>query len=219
MQHTLFLDIETIPTQDETVISKIRDGIKPPANIKKDESREKWLSENLEDATKEAAAKTSFNPAMGHICTIAWAVDDEDPDVAHAESVEDEAGVLRALFSAMTPNHRYEIVGHNVGAFDIRFILCRAVVLGVKIPRAIPRDPKPWEKAIFDTMTAWAGARDRISMDNLCAALGIDGKDGFDGSMVAAAWENGEHARIAEYCADDVRKTREIWRKFQAVDW
>lgn len=219
MQKTVFLDIETIPTQRADVIAEIRDGIKPPANIKKEESREKWLAENLESATAEATAKTSFDPAFGHICTIGWAIDDEGIDVAHARTVEEEAGVLDAFFNATAGFHNITYVGHNVAAFDIRFILCRAVVLGVPLNYSFPRDPKPWGNSTFDTMTAWAGHRDRISMDKLCKALGLKGKEGFDGSMVAEAWAKGEHDRIAEYCTDDVRKTREVWRKFQAVGW
>lgn len=219
MDHTIFVDIETIPAQAPEAIAKIRAGITPPGNIKKDESKAKWLEENLDAATDEAVAKTSFDPALGHICTISWAVDDDEPDTAHMDHVKAEDGVLHAFFSALQPNHRYQFVGHYIGGFDIRFILCRAVVLGVKIPRAIPRDPKPWDTHIFDTMTAWAGQRGTISMDNLSAALGLEGKGGFDGSMVAEAWKRGEHDAIAAYCADDVRRTRAIWRKFQEAGW
>jgi len=91
--------------------------------------------------------------------------------------------------------------------------------LGVNIPRCIPRDPKPWDSTMFDTMTAWAGARGTISMDNLCAALGIEGKGDFSGADVAAAWGEGEHEKIATYCADDVLRTRAIWQRFQAAGW
>jgi predicted PolB exonuclease-like 3'-5' exonuclease len=68
-------------------------------------------------------------------------------------------------------------------------------------------------------MTAWAGARGTISMDNLSEALGMHGKGDFTGADVAEAWANGEHHKIADYCADDVRRTREIWRRFAAVGW
>ncbi len=219
METRIFLDLETIPCHDEGTIAKIRDSITPPANIKKDESKEKWLSENLEQATKDAVAKTSFDPARGHICTIGWAINDDDVMTAHAETVDQERGVLESFFGSFNQFHKVTFIGHNVGAFDLRFILCRAVVLGVRIPQCVPRDPKPWDKTVFDTMQAWAGTRGTISMDNLCGALGLVGKDGFDGSMVADAWDRGEHERIAEYCADDVRKTREVWRRFDAVGW
>lgn len=219
MEHTVFLDIETIPSQSEEVRDRFRAEVKAPGNIKKPESIQAWLDENADRAATEALAKTSFDPAHGHICTIGWAVGDEDPTTAHAYEVDQEADVLRAFFGSLNPYHRLTFVGHNVGAFDLRFILCRAVVLGVKIPACIPRDPKPWDKTIFDTMLAWAGTRGTISMDRLCTALSLPGKDGFDGSMIAEAWANGEHERIAEYCADDVRKTREVWRRFDAVGW
>jgi len=219
MEHTCFVDIETIPVQDAGTILEIKAEIAPPGNIKKPESIEKWLEENADAATAEKVAKTSFDPALGHICTISWAVDDDEPTTAHAATIDDEAAVLAAFFGSLRNNHRYTFVGHYVGGFDLRFILCRAVVLGVKIPQSLPRDPKSWDKTIFDTMTAWAGARGTISMDNLCKALGIPGKGDFDGSQVADAWAAGEHQKIADYCAGDVHRTREIWRRFNAVGW
>lgn len=219
MEHNIFLDIETIPCQRPDVIQRFRDDVKPPGNIKKPESIEAWLAENRDTAAAEAIAKTSFDPSLGHICTIAWATDDDDVNAAHAATVDDEAGVLRAFFASVQPHHNYTFVGHYIGGFDLRFILCRAVVLGIQIPRCIPRDPKPWDQKIFDTMTAWAGQKGSIGMDRLCEAFGLEGKGDFDGSQVAAAWANGEHQKIAEYCADDVRRTRSIWSRFQAAGW
>ncbi|QDP48423.1 MAG: putative DNA-directed DNA polymerase [Prokaryotic dsDNA virus sp.] len=212
-----YLDIETIPSQSPAVLDKLRAEVKAPAQYKKPESIKEWIAENADRIAREQLAKTSFDPAHGHICTIAWAKDDGEIVSAHAGTVEDEEIVLRAFFFDLDEYHATTFVGHYVGGFDLRFILCRAVVLGVKIPRCIPRDPKPWSDRIFDTMTAWAGQKERISMDNLCAALGIEGKGDFDGSMVAEAWANGEHEKIAEYCRDDVHRTREIHRRFLAV--
>lgn len=219
MEHVCFLDIETIPTQSQEVRDRFKAEVKAPGNIKKPESVEAWLAENAEAAAAEQIAKTSFDPAYGHICTISWAMGDDEPDTAHAETVDQERDILAAFFNALRPNHRYSFVGHYIGGFDLRFILCRAVVLGIPIPRAIPRDPKPWDTTIFDTMTAWAGARGTIGMDRLCDALGIDGKGDFTGADVAEAWAAGEHQKIAEYCAADVERTRAIWRKFQAAGW
>jgi len=217
---TIFLDIETIPSQSPDLLAKFMAEVTPPATYKKQDSIDAWLAENRESAAREKLAKTSFDPAHGHICTIAWAGEDGEPDVAHARDVQDEREALAAFFSALKPFERTTFVGHYIGPFDLRFILCRAVVLGVKIPQCIPRDIKPWSDRIFDTMTAWAGPKDRISMNDLCAALGIEGKgDGLDGSQVAQAWLDGRHDEIARYCQDDVIRTREIWRKFQAAGW
>ena len=219
MEHVCFLDIETIPTQSPAIRDRFKAEVKAPGNIKKQESIDAWLAENAEAKAAEEIAKTSFDPALGHICTISWAMDDDNPDTAHACTVKEERDVLAAFFGALRRGHRYTFVGHYIGGFDLRFILCRAVVLGVKIPQCIPRDPKPWDNTVFDTMTAWAGARGTIGMDRLCEAFGILGKGDFTGADVAEAWANGEHARIAEYCETDVFRTREIWRRFQAAGW
>jgi len=219
VEHTVFLDIETIPSQSPDVHARFMEDVNPPGNIKKQESIDAWLAENRERVAAESIAKTSFDPALGHICTIGWAIDDGEVSVAHAATVADERDVMDAFFSSLHTFDRHTFVGHNVGAFDIRFILCRAVVLGIPIPRSIPRDPKPWEGTIFDTMQAWAGARGTISMDGLSEALGLPGKDGFDGSMVAGAWANGDHERITEYCVADVERTRAIYRRFEQVEW
>jgi len=217
---TIFLDIETIPSQSPDLLAKFMAEVTAPATYKKQDSIDAWLAENREAVARERLAKTSFDPAHGHICTIAWASEDGEPQVVHAETVGNEAATLRLFFSQINTHHRVTFAGHYISGFDLRFILCRAVVLGVKIPQCIPRDVKPWGDRIFDTMTAWAGAKDRISMNDLCAALGIEGKgDGLDGSQVAQAWLDGRHDEIARYCQDDVIRTREIWRKFQAAGW
>jgi len=214
-----YLDIETIPSQSPELLERFKAEVTPPGNIKKQESIDAWMVENAETKAREMMAKTSFDPAHGHICTIAWAKDNGRVELSHAASIEDEADLLRDFFDDIDQYHSTTFVGHYVGGFDLRFILCRAVVLGIPIPRSIPRHPKPWSDRIFDTMTAWAGQKSTISMDNLCDALGLEGKGDFDGSMVAEAWANGEHQKIADYCVQDVERTRAIHHRFMAVGW
>lgn len=215
----VYLDIETIPSQSPDLLEKLKSEVTAPAQYKKPESIKAWIADNAEAVALEKMVKTSFDPSHGHICTICWAKDDGEVYDAHTPTVEGERDILKAFFASLDPYHSTTIVGHYVGGFDLRFILCRAVVLGVKIPRCIPRDLKPWSDRIFDTMTAWAGQKERISMDNLCAALGIEGKGDFDGSMVAQAWLDGEHDKIAAYCRDDVERTRSIHKRFLEVGW
>lgn len=213
----LYLDIETIPCQSPEYKAKVRDGIKPPGNIKKPESIAQWLSENADDAATEAVAKTSFDPAHGHICCIGFAIDDGNPAYYEARSIVEERALLEGFFSNMPRMGLVRFIGHNVSGFDLRFILCRSIALGVPIPTIFPRDIKPWSQEVFDTMIAWAGTRGTIGQDRLCEALGLPGKGDFDGSMVADAWANGEYAKIANYCLQDVETVRAIHRRFEAV--
>jgi 3'-5' exonuclease len=219
MNEFLYLDIETIPSQEPALLEAFRAEVTAPSTYKKQDSIDAWLAENRETAALEKMAKTSFDPAYGHICTIAWALGDGEIQRAHAKDTTREPEVIAAFFSSVDDYHSQTFVGHYINGFDLRFIMCRAILLGVKIPRSIPRDPKAWDKNIHDTMTMWAGARGTISLDNLAKAFGIEGKGDFDGSQVAAAWANGEHEKIAEYCRDDVRIVREIHRRFIAANW
>lgn len=215
-QTFVYFDIETLPCQSPEYLDALRKNVKAPATYKKQESIDAWLAENREEAAKEALAKTSFDGGRGHICAIAWAINGRDIETTCISDVAQEAGLVQSFFDALDKYHSQTLVGHNIAGFDLRFLRQRAVALGIKMPgrSVLPRDPKPWDKSFFDTMNAWAGGNDRISMDNLCGVLGIKGKDGFDGSMVAEAWAGGEFARIAEYCADDVSKVRAIHQKF-----
>ena len=220
----IFLDIETIPSQSPEYRAMVRENIKAPAQYKKPDSIAAWLAENAETATDEAIAKTSFAPAAGHVVCIGWAICDSDPHYYDARNVADEAGCLEGFFHNITEACDMNIarwIGHYISGFDLRFLLNRAIVLGVKLPPAVilPRDIKPWSDQVFDTMVAWSGPKDRISQDNLAKALGLAGKGDFDGSMVAEAWAKGEHARIAAYCLSDVATVREIYRRFEAVGY
>lgn len=218
--NNIYLDIETIPNQSSEYRAKVKENITAPAQYKKPESIAQWIAENGDAAADEAIAKTSFDPARGHICTIGWAIGDDVSDALQAYDLADEYHIITQFFSALPTMGINRFIGHYISGFDLRFILCRAVVLGVKLPAGsttFPRDIKPWSDSVFDTMTAWAGPRDRISQDALCEALGLPCKGDFDGSMVAEAWAAGEHEKIAEYCRRDVETVRAIHRRFEAV--
>jgi hypothetical protein len=220
----IFLDIETIPNQSPEYRAKVRQTIKAPAQYKKQDSMIAWMAENAESATDEAIAKTSFDPALGHIACIGWAIGDGQAKSVSNTDIRDEEANLNAFFSAINQEcgvHMARWIGHYISGFDLRFLLNRAIVLGVKLPTALilPRDIKPWSDQVFDTMVSWAGPKGSISQDNLAKAFGLAGKGDFDGSMVAEAWANGEHDKIANYCLSDVETVREIYRRFKAVGY
>jgi predicted PolB exonuclease-like 3'-5' exonuclease len=221
MNHFVFFDVETLPSQNPFYAMELAEKVAPPATIKKPESIAAWMAENAESAAAELLAKTSFDGGRGHVCTIAWAKGDGEIKCEHAETIQHERAVIEAFFNDLDRYHAETLVGHNVTGFDIAFLRKRAIVLGITLPPAhcLPRDPKPWDKSVNDTMGMWAGGTNRISLHDLCGILGIPGKDGFDGSMVAAAWAAGEHAKIAEYCRDDVARVRAIHARFTAVGW
>jgi predicted PolB exonuclease-like 3'-5' exonuclease len=100
-----------------------------------------------------------------------------------------------------------------VSAFDLRFLFQRAVILGIEPPYFIPFHDKAWSERIFDTMTYFAGYGNRISLDKLSKALGLEGKTGITGADVYPMWKEGKIFEISEYCMKDVDLTREVYKK------
>jgi len=214
----LYLDIETIPAQAEAVKARIASTVKPPSQMKKADTIAAWEKEQKAAAVDEAVAKTSFDGGMGHVCCIGFALNDGH---IHSESVKtllEERQAIEAFIEIVNVNRQtdwqpIQIVGHFVAGFDLRFLTQRAIVLGVRLPEWWPKDPKPWSSQVFDTMVAWAGAKGSISLDNLCFALGLEGKGEIDGSMVAQMWAEGKHVEIASYCRDDIERVRRVHQK------
>lgn len=215
----LYMDIETIPAQSDEAKSRIAASVKCPGNIKKTESIAEWERTQKMAAVEEAVSRSGLNAAFGQICCIGFALDDGPiASISWPMNAENEDLAINGFFETagqVIGNRFPVIVGHNVVGFDIRFIWQRCMVLGIRVPAWFPIDPKPWDAGVFDTMTAWAGSRDTISMDNLCAALGVPGKSGVDGGMVGQMFADGKHKEIAAYCRDDVDRTRAIHRKMR----
>lgn len=214
-----YLDLETIPAQSDAIKDHIASSVKPPAQMKKADTIAAWEREQKADAVAEAIAKSGLNGAYGHICCIGFAIDDGPATaISWPMNATSEAQAINGFFDVIgeviSPKFPV-IVGHFITGFDLRFIWQRCIILGIRVPSWLPRDPKPWDSSVFDTMIAWAGTRDTISMNNLCAALGVPGKGDVDGSKVGELWANGEYERISNYCIDDVERTRAIHRKMK----
>lgn len=206
-------DIETIPVQDALIIDAIANDIKPPATYKKPESIAEWMATQKQSAIDEAVAKTSFDGAYGQICCIGWAIDDGDIK----SSIGLEQNIIEHFFDDLCMANPRDLdmtfVGHNVSAFDLRFLFQRAIILGVKPPSFIPMNSKAWDNRVFDTMTYFAGFGNRISLDKLSKVLGLEGKTGVTGADVWPMYQAGKILEIAEYCQHDVELTRNVYKR------
>jgi len=225
MQRILYLDIETIPAQRTDVRDMLAETVKPPANYKKAETIAEWEKTDKPAAIEEAWRKTSFDGAFGQLAVIGAAMDDEDPFTFWAGDWQSEGYERRLLESfgvwlteSIAPNEELSavIVGHYVSEFDLRFIRHRSIINSIRPHRIISRacEAKPWETdKVYDTMVQWAGVKGSISLDKLCRAFGLRGKGDMDGSKVWDAVREGRIAEVEAYCADDVRKVRDVHRR------
>jgi predicted PolB exonuclease-like 3'-5' exonuclease len=214
----IFLDIETIPGQSPWIADFVAEKIKPPATIKKAESIEKWYAESFADAKAEAMAKTSFDGGLCQIVCISCAIDDGEIKSFSAKSAEDEAEMLLDFYNFFQNFTEFgrRFIGHNITGFDLRVIRQRSIVLGIEPSSGIPFNARPWDLNPFDTMMQW-DQKNMTSLDKLARILGISGKSEIDGSMVYPMWLEGKHEEIAAYCRDDVRITREVYKKMKIM--
>ena len=222
----LTLDIETLPTTDEAVIASLADSVKAPGTLKKPESIAAWMEENRESATAELVAKTSFDGLYGSIACICYQFDDSEVFSVDCVSSGDEMTMLEHFYSHVfdmvcteyhggVASQNLTVCGHNIAGFDLPFLKHRSIILGVKPPVAMLKamNAKPWDTCIADTMLMWSSdSQKRASMDKLCKAFGLEGKGDFDGSMVAETWPV-DPQKVIDYCKDDVRRTRAIYRR------
>ena len=222
--HT-FIDIETIPQQpEEAGLAEAAKRVKAPATMSKPETIEQWHNgegkyAGIKDAMIEKEyRKTSFDGSKGEIFSIAFALEDGDVNVVRRHDLlpDSEMRMLKCVFEVLETKlygRPPYFIGQYIAGFDLKFIFHRCVVLGIKPPFAIPFDGRHG-KDYYCTQQAWAGFGGRISQDNLCKALGIEGKpQDIDGSKVWDFVKAGKYAEVAEYNQDDVEKNRQIFNR------
>lgn len=231
----VYLDIETIPGQDPAVLDALRAdaaiekaAVRAPSNYKDQAKIDEFIAgkhAEIDAGIEEKWRKTSFDGAYGQIVVAAIAIDDAPPDAFYLDEwATAERYILRDLFCTLRNAHnpscmtRPTFIGHNIVGFDLRFIFQRAVLNRVIPASIIPFNARPWDDTVFDTMIAWAGVGNRVSLDKLCGAFGLPKKgseigDEIDGSKVWDYVQAGRIADVAEYCKADVERTRALHRR------
>ena len=138
--------------------------------------------------------------------------DPDAPDAAEAEIVRRFLeGVGRA---------KPQMVGYNSGSADLRILLQRAVVHGVRAAAFAERPDKPWEGVdyfaggdwhadLIEVLGGWG--RGRPSLHEMASACGIPGKFSGAGEEVLDLWQRGELGAIIAYNEFDALTTYLLW--------
>jgi hypothetical protein len=238
----LYLDIETIPTQRQDVCNYLEESLRDeltlalesvcaPSNYKDADkiaeycaSKKAALQAEFVSNLQQKINATGLDGAFGQVFCVGWAAEDDEPTTSYGM---DERTVLenfgKSLRVRAGEQHTTTVIGHNVSAFDLRFLQQRFIVNGIRPPFVIARaaQAKPWEMdKVFDTMVQWAGVGGRISLERLCLALSLPSPKGeLDGSKVWQFVQDGRHDEVARYCERDVQTARAVHRRmtFQPV--
>lgn len=220
----IFVDIETIPSQVDSVRERILDNITHPGNITKQESIDKWMEEKAPKAAEDAWRKTALDGAFGEVICAAWALDDGPVQSVHRDIEESERDLLSDFLAQIhyqTSQKREAMlicvnatwIGHYITGFDLRFLWQRCVVNKLKPAIDIPYKAKPWDDNVFDTLIEWRGSGSGVGkLDSICQALGIPGKGDMDGSQVWDYVKDGRINEVVEYCKHDVEMVRNVYK-------
>lgn len=234
----IYLDTETLPQADQrqSFIDEAKLSVKVPSDLTKPklmaalgttdkallvpELKSMWIEEfgakQAEVQGDEDWRKTSFNGAKGQLCVIGFAIEDGEIQTLSVDgfSESEMLSVFWKSIDELVGDHAFRFVAHNA-KFDLPFIWHRSVINKVKPVYFMPHGRHGQHH--YCTMEAWAGFNGRISMDDLATALGLDGKGDMDGSMVCDTWQE-EPQKVVDYCADDVRMLREIYKRLNFQD-
>ncbi len=234
----LFLDLETIPVQDQDLINFLNGelandfvaelaAVKAPANYKDPKKIADFVEETTAKLRADQAArieesytKTSLDGGLGQICTVAWAVEDDKVQTIQAGGLGKSAeyDIIIGLFGELEQFEGISpptLVGHNMIGFDLGFLRKRAIIHGLRPPRWLPHMPKAWETdRVYDTMVQWAGLKGYIKLTRLARLLGVhDVGPDIDGSMVWSLMKAGEYNQVAAHCRRDVELVRRVYRR------
>lgn len=217
----IHIDLESIPSQKAWVREAIAENIKPPGNIKKEESIAAWMKDKAPDAIEAELAKTSFNGAVGELICIGYAFDNEEVNIAGRKLGDSEGDLLQNFADAIdkysnrghTKVDKYKWVGHYITGFDLHFLWQRCIVNGIKLPVKIPHNAKPWQEGVYDTCHEWKGDTSGFgSLSDVCKILGIErDPDDIPGSEVWGEILKGNYDKVYKHCMYDVSDCREVY--------
>jgi len=198
----LFIDIETLPADES------KHGI-----LKEIYDYRLSKGKGPEESFEEYAEKTNFDGAFGRILCISIAFDNEPAECLTGSEEE----IIKNFWEIARDVNMF--IGHNIFDFDLKFILQRSVVLGIK-PSKDSRDlsfARYRSYPIYDTMYEWSkwSMQNKIGLDTLAKALEVKSskEGGIDGSKIHQYFKDGKLQEIYDYCNADVETTRAIFKK------
>lgn len=135
----------------------------------------------------------------------------------------DEKQLLQGFFTYVE-RIRPRLVSFNGRSFDLPVLKYRAMVHGISAPWLHKSGDKwnsynyryasDWHCDLLDVLSDF-GASARVKLNEVCAAFGIAGKFGVDGSKVAEMMDAGQIDEIRHYCETDVLNTYLVYLRYQ----
>lgn len=211
------IDIETVPLAASMAAPYPAAERQPPANYRNADAIDAWRERDRLVWAQERAKACSLSPRLGRVLCVGMATV-ADHCVYYAQTEDAERETLRSFWDEMMPDGMPAKAVTWNGAWDLRFLVVRSLLLGVTIPvdAHIVRSWAKQHNTVWHTDVKRVLVGDGIvkgeGLDEWAAAFGLSGKtDGWTGASVYPAYLDGRHAEIADYCRADVAATRALY--------
>ncbi|MBC7606806.1 MAG: 3'-5' exonuclease [Burkholderiales bacterium] len=218
LEHLLFLDIETVPEQENF-------------NVLDAEMQSLWELKTQYQRKDEFTPEDFYERAgiwaeFGKIVCISVGYFTFKGDIRHFRVTSFFGAEKKILqdFSNLLNNHfnqpQHVLCGHNAKEFDIPFIARRMIINQIALPQKLNLfGKKPWEVPHLDTLELWkfGDYKHFTSLKLLTKILGIPSSKGdIDGSQVAHVFyvEN-DIDRIVIYCEKDVIAVAQVFLRLR----
>jgi uncharacterized protein YprB with RNaseH-like and TPR domain len=222
LENILFLDIETVPQQEDW--NKVSETTQHLFEQKTAYQRKDEIT--AEDFYERAGIWAEF----GKIICISvgyFTGSTKERQLRVKSFYGDDEKELLLDFKKLLDQHFYRnehlLCAHNGKEFDFPYIARRMIIHQIELPKKLNLfGKKPWEVPHLDTMELWkfGDYKHYSSLKLLTAILGIPSpKDDIDGSEVASVYYKEKNLeRIVTYCEKDTVAVAQLLLRFNNED-
>jgi hypothetical protein len=210
---SILFDIETAPLP-EAELTQFMPVFEAPANFKDPEKIEAAIAAKRKAWIEDAA----LSPMTGRVLAIGMLHHKSEKFVCIDDSAT-EATMIQEFWNAIRGDgsQLHTLIGFNINAFDLPFLIKRSWKLGVQIPLGVRRG-RYWGDQIVDLRDVWQmGDRQAPgSLDTIARHLGVGAKTG-SGADFSALWASDRAAALA-YLRNDLELTKLIAERLGVLE-
>lgn len=195
----ILFDIETISQDKDILLAKLppwdieEAKTRVPKNYKKPEAISAWLEQDEANWSKKALDEAALNPETGRIALVGFYVDNE-----YVPLIGEEKRIVEASL-VLVEETGHSVIGWNIHGFDIPFLVKRAWILGIKVPKSVfnPFSRYQISDKILDGMKVWQAGNYKApytSLNKALRACGLEEKG--NGADFGKLWESDKEAAI-----------------------
>ena len=190
--------------------------------------RELWKSEEAPKKRGAKADDSPFAPHYAHIpIAIGFALLSDDLElqtmgVAGTITFGTNEAALIGAFHTFAAQADPVLVTYNGRGFDLPVLSLRSFRHGIPQGWYSPQHRKRYSEErhidLMEQLTEYGAIPFKgLSLDQVAKLVGLPGKLGFDGSMVAAAFAAGNAKEIETYCSHDVAQTTLVFMRYMLM--